>query len=88
MTRLKFPRRERTRTMRPQFEQLEGRELLSAASIIPGELIVSFKPGVTHAETVFLSETTLTDTMPARQAMPAVPSLNGVAPMIPATMAP
>jgi subtilisin family serine protease len=49
-------RRRRARPTRPirvrlQVEQLEGRDLPSASSaIIPGELLVSFKPGISQAD--------------------------------------
>src|SRR5688572_16498547 len=39
------------RRARLQLEQLEGRDLLSASSsMLPGELLVGFKPGVSEAE--------------------------------------
>src|SRR5262245_24406082 len=45
------PRRSLPRRALLHVEQLEGRELpATTASVIPGELLVSFKPGVTPAE--------------------------------------
>src|SRR5262245_8033205 len=47
----KLRRRVRSRQARLELEQLERRDLLSTtATIIPGELIISFKPGVSQAE--------------------------------------
>src|SRR5437764_9596204 len=38
------------RPIRLQLELLENRALLSASAIVPGELLVSFKPGVSQME--------------------------------------